>query len=269
MILNGNTIKKLMEAKNLIENANLENIRSSSYDLTATDEIISFKKKKEPISLIDAETLTTMYKTIKIEKEYELQPNESILIPISDLFNMPDNICAHVRGRTSFNRLGLNISNQHINPGYKGKLNITLTNNSPNTYRLTPNMRIAQVVFEALDNNVSKDLLYYNEKNPMYQNEDGTRGSKIYADYIGKVVRHFKGNYYYIENICLDSESKEYTIIYRTLYNREDSNIWTRPAKMFFETIDENRPDNKTKQKHRFEIVDSLTIDYTKKGEEK
>ena len=61
----------------------------------------------------------------------------------------------------------------------------------------------------------------------------------------------------------MDSETKEYTIIYRNLYEREDSNIWARPAKMFFEEIDSTRKDNITNQKHRFELVDDLTIDYT------
>ena len=28
-----------------------------------------------------------------------------------------------------------------------------------------------------------------------------------YSTYIGKIVRHFKGNYYYIENIAMDSEN--------------------------------------------------------------
>ena len=128
-------------------------------------------------------------------------------------------------------------------------------------------MRLAQVVFEYLDSEISDDLLYYNEKNPVYYQEDGTYGSKIYADLIGKVVRHYKGNYYYIEDICLNSETKEYMIIYKTLYNRTDSNIWTRPASMFFDKIDKNKKDNKLKQTHRFEIVDSLTIDYTKRKE--
>lgn len=44
----------------------------------------------------------------------------------------------------------------------------------------------------------------------------------------------------------------------------EDGEVWVRPEKMFFEEIPE-RPDNITGQKHRFEIVDSLSIDYTKK----
>ena len=44
MILNGNTIKKFIMKNELIENANLENIRSSSYDVTTTNYILKFKK---------------------------------------------------------------------------------------------------------------------------------------------------------------------------------------------------------------------------------
>ena len=67
----------------------------------------------------------------------------------------------------------------------------------------------------------------------------------------------------------MDSETKEYTIIYKNLYDREDSNIWARPAKMFFEEIDTKRKDNITKQKHRFELANDLSIDYTKKVNKK
>lgn len=85
-----------------------------------------------------------------------------------------------------------------------------------------------------------------------------------YYSLVGKVVRHFKGNYYYVENIAMDSETKEYIVVYRTLYERTDSNLWVRPATMFLEEIDANRKDNITGQKHRFEVVDELTLDYTK-----
>ena len=82
---------------------------------------------------------------------------------------------------------------------------------------------------------------------------------------IGKVYRHFKGNYYFVENIGYDSETQERMVIYKPLYPREDNhNIWVRPEKMFLEEISE-RPDNITGQKHRFELVNDLNTDYTKK----
>jgi len=81
---------------------------------------------------------------------------------------------------------------------------------------------------------------------------------------IGKVYRHFKGNYYFVENIGYSSESKERLVIYKPLYDREDKRaIWVRPEKMFLEEIPE-RPDNITGQKHRFECVEDINKDYLK-----
>lgn len=82
---------------------------------------------------------------------------------------------------------------------------------------------------------------------------------------IGQVYRHFKGNYYYVENVALDSENKEKFVIYRPLYERQDSKIWVRKEAMFLEEIpDPNRPDNLTGQKLRFQLCEDLSKDFTK-----
>ena len=80
---------------------------------------------------------------------------------------------------------------------------------------------------------------------------------------IGKIYRHFKGNYYFIEDIALDSETKERMVIYRPLYERKDSKIWVRREKMFLEEISIERPDNITGQKYRFELQENISKDYT------
>ena len=81
---------------------------------------------------------------------------------------------------------------------------------------------------------------------------------------IGKVYRHFKGNYYFVENVAYHSETQERMVVYKPLYNREDGRfIWIRPEKMFLEEIPE-RVDNITGQKYRFEKVESLTNYYEK-----
>lgn len=75
---------------------------------------------------------------------------------------------------------------------------------------------------------------------------------------INTVYRHFKGNYYFVENIAYDSETQERMVVYKPLYYREDNkHIWVRPEKMFLEEIGD-RPDNITGQKHRFEIAKEL-----------
>ena len=81
---------------------------------------------------------------------------------------------------------------------------------------------------------------------------------------IGEVYRHFKGNYYFVEDIALDSETQERVVIYKPLYERKDSKIWVRKEKMFSEEISQERPDNITGQKYRFELQENLSYDYTK-----
>lgn len=81
---------------------------------------------------------------------------------------------------------------------------------------------------------------------------------------IGKVYRHFKGNYYFVEGVAYDSETKERMVVYKPLYNREDNRqLWVRPEKMFLEEIPE-RPDNITGQKVRFELVKDIEKNYQK-----
>lgn len=81
---------------------------------------------------------------------------------------------------------------------------------------------------------------------------------------IGKVYRHFKGNYYFVENVALDSESKERMVVYKAIYDSPDSQIWVRPEKMFLEKIHSNRPDNITGQIYRFELCNDIEKDYLK-----
>lgn len=81
---------------------------------------------------------------------------------------------------------------------------------------------------------------------------------------IGKVYRHFKGNYYFVENIAMDSETKERMVVYKPIYDRQDSKIWVRRESMFLEEIDSTRKDNITGQKYRFELAKDIEKDYTK-----
>ena len=80
---------------------------------------------------------------------------------------------------------------------------------------------------------------------------------------IGKVYRHFKGNYYLVEDIAKDSETKEEMVLYRRLY--EDCGLWVRPKEMFLSEVDhEKYPD--VKQKYRFELqnIESVAKNFKK-----
>lgn len=263
MIINGQKIKALINGIHLIENYNLDNISSVSYDVTASNELLTFYKTNKVIELTDKESIEKMYRAVDFTDGYTLKPQQSVLVVLNEKINMPYNMSAHIRPRTSLTRLGIISNIQHINAGYSGILSYLLYNSSPNSYRITPGLKMGQIVFEELESSVPENLSYENQPNQSYQNEDGKEGSKIYNDYVGKVVRHFKGNYYFIENISKDSETEEDLVEYRALYKRKDTAFWVRPAKMFFETISATRKGNITGQTKRFEVVEDLTKDYT------
>ena len=159
MVLGYSTIKKLMQKNILVENANIQNIHTSSYDVTVDKYILKFKKSDKAISFIDAQELDNMYEEVNITSGYTISPGETILVVLEDSFNMPNNVCGSIIGRTSFNRLGLSITTQYLNPGFKGKLNLLVTNNSVNSYIITPKIQIAQVVFNKMNKKVKKKHL--------------------------------------------------------------------------------------------------------------
>lgn len=71
------------------------------------------------------------------------------------------------------------------------------------------------------------------------------------------VYRHFKGDYYLVEDVAKSSETGEDYVVYRKLYG--DGGLWIRPLQMFLEKVDrEKYPD--AKQTFRFELqeVDSV-----------
>ena len=66
-----------------------------------------------------------------------------------------------------------------------------------------------------------------------------------------RVYRHFKGDYYLVEDIATDSETNELYVIYRKLY--EDGSLWIRPLEMFMSKVDRTKYPNCT-QTYRFEL---------------
>ena len=67
-----------------------------------------------------------------------------------------------------------------------------------------------------------------------------------------RVYRHFKGDYYLVEDEGFSSETGEACVIYRKLYG--DGSLWIRPKEMFLSEVDrEKSPD--CQQKYRFELV--------------
>lgn len=70
------------------------------------------------------------------------------------------------------------------------------------------------------------------------------------------IYKHYKGDYYIVEDIATHSETGEELVIYRGLYNGKNFgqyHLCARPKDMFLSEVDhEKYPD--VKQKWRFEL---------------
>ena len=80
---------------------------------------------------------------------------------------------------------------------------------------------------------------------------------------INGIYKHFKGDYYLVEDIAKDSETKEDMVIYRRLY--DDCGLWVRSKEMFLSEVDNIKYPN-IKQRYRFELQDikSMSINFKK-----
>lgn len=74
---------------------------------------------------------------------------------------------------------------------------------------------------------------------------------------INGIYKHFKGDYYLVEGIAKNSETKETMVIYRRLY--EEGDLWLRPIEMFLSEVDHEKYPN-VKQKYRFELQEIKSV---------
>lgn len=66
------------------------------------------------------------------------------------------------------------------------------------------------------------------------------------------IYKHFKGDFYLVEDVAIDSEDDHEVVIYRPLYG--DSKIlYVRSMESFLEEIDKKKYPN-VKQKYRFSL---------------
>ena len=66
-----------------------------------------------------------------------------------------------------------------------------------------------------------------------------------------RVYRHFKGDYYLVEDVAKDSETGEEYVVYRKLYG--DGSLWLRPKDMFLSLVD-------CQQIYRFELQEIQSV---------
>ena len=165
MILNSEEIRERILKEKLIENfIDLEiQLQPASFDLTL-DEIFLLTSSAS-IDFDNKERRLPNYKKIEFKDEWIELNKEVYLVSFNEIVNIPKDLIAFVRPRSSLVRSGATIFSSLWDPGYSGKSNCLLAVLSENGIKLKKNARIAQMVFFKLSSPTSKTYsgIYQNE----------------------------------------------------------------------------------------------------------
>ncbi len=71
------------------------------------------------------------------------------------------------------------------------------------------------------------------------------------------IYKHFKGDYYIVEDIAIHSETKEKLVLYRGLYG--ENILYARPYEMFISKVDKEKYP-KVEQEYRFQLQDIKSV---------
>ena len=71
------------------------------------------------------------------------------------------------------------------------------------------------------------------------------------------IYKHFKGNYYLVEDLATHCDDGSTYVIYRALYG--DNKLYIRPLDVFLSEVDKSKYPN-VNQKYRFELQNIKSI---------
>ncbi len=118
-----------------------------------------------------------------VQEEFVLHPGDFVLGTTKETVGIPDDLIAHVEGRSSLGRLAIVVHATAglADPGFRGKITLELSNLGTAPVALTPDMRIAQLTFTELTSPAERP--YGEERGSKYQGQSGPAASRIQDDH--------------------------------------------------------------------------------------
>jgi dCTP deaminase len=188
MILSDADIRRRLEAGDLaiepLDDPELQ-IQPASVDLRLGREFLEFQHTNIPCIHPNAEEEVEDYvdETIVPEDgEFILHPGDFVLGTTKERVEIPDDLIAHVEGRSSLGRLAIVVHATAglADPGYEGQITLELSNLGAAPVALEPDMRISQLTFTELSSPAERP--YGEERGSKYQGQSGPQASKIGGD---------------------------------------------------------------------------------------
>jgi len=160
-------------------------IQPASIDLRLGREFLEFQHANIPCIHPNSEDEVADYveeTVIEEGGEFILHPGDFVLGTTHERVAIPDDLIAHVEGRSSLGRLAIVVHATAglCDPGYEGQITLELSNLGTAPVALTPGMRISQLTFTELK--TPADRPYGAERGSKYQGQSGPQASKIQGD---------------------------------------------------------------------------------------
>ena len=160
-------------------------VQPASIDLRLGREFLEFQHANIPCIHPNSEGETEEYTestVVEEDGEYILHPGDFVLGTTHERVEIPDDLIAHVEGRSSLGRLAIVVHATAglCDPGYKGQITLELSNLGTAPVALTPGMRISQLTFTELKTPAARP--YGEERGSKYQDQTGPQASKIQGD---------------------------------------------------------------------------------------
>jgi len=160
-------------------------IQPASVDLRLGREFLEFQHANIPCIHPNSENEVDEYveeTVVDEDEEFILHPGDFVLGTTHERVVIPDDLIAHVEGRSSLGRLAIVVHATAglCDPGYKGQITLELSNLGTAPVALTPGMRISQLTFTELK--TPADRPYGEERGSKYQDQSGPQASKIQGD---------------------------------------------------------------------------------------
>ena len=188
MILSDADILRRLEAGDLVVEPLSDpeiQVQPASVDLRLGREFLEFQHANIPCIHPNSEQEVDEYVDetyVEEGGEYILHPGDFVLGTTVERVAIPDDLIAHVEGRSSLGRLAIVVHATAglCDPGYEGQITLELSNLGTAPVALTPGMRISQLTFTELK--TPADRPYGEERGSKYQGQSGPQASKIQGD---------------------------------------------------------------------------------------
>ncbi|MFB6134502.1 MAG: dCTP deaminase [Halanaeroarchaeum sp.] len=160
-------------------------VQPASVDVRLGREFLEFQRANIPSIHPNSENETEDYTSATViddEREFILHPGDFVLATTKERVEIPPDLVAQVEGRSSLGRLAVitHATAGFVDPGFRGRITLELSNLGTAPVALTPEMRIAQLVFTELKNPAEKP--YGEERGSKYQDQTGPEASRIQGD---------------------------------------------------------------------------------------